>query len=424
VLGRAQVLTQKYREGAATLDAALARRPGDAVAITYRQIARAHLGDSSGAIRELEKAANTLKSTAPRYGIGLLAYERHDLVRAQHELEKALEHNSESFRAHALLGRVLRDLGKVKESLAALDAVVREAPALMSARAARARLYLDLGRDREARADAREVLDAGRASAEDKLTFAEATIRLGHADEGDAALKAATDAGIPAARVAHLKLLSQSWRGPGPALAAAKIMEKDRKGPALHDARLAIDCADAYRRGGDPRKAGDLLRAALFGDPLHANLGLGRVQMASQQPGEAEASFRAALAAWEKGAYGVDDQTDARVGLARSLLVRDPKNKEAASVLDAAVRDDGGSAEARYWLAKVSADQGDHDKARAQADKAVELDDAYPEALALDGNLWRSSNKDKAKKAYKKYLEVAPSGADAKAVRHALSQLK
>lgn len=424
VLGRAQVLTQKYREGAATLDAALARRPGDAVAITYRAIARAHLGDSSGAIRELEKAANTLSSTAPRYGIGLLAYERHDLLRAQRELQKALEHNSESFRARALLGRVLRDLGKVKEALAELDAVIREAPSLMTARAARARLYLDLGRDREARADAREVLDAGRASAEDKLTFAEATVRLGHADEGDKALKDATDAGIPQARVAHLKLLLQSWRGPKEALVAAKTMEKERKGPALHDARLAIDCADAWRRAGDPRKAGDLLRAAMFGDPLHANLGLGRVQMASQQPGEAEQSFRAALAAWDKGAFGVDDQTDARIGLARSLLARDPKSKEAAATLDAAVRDDGGSAEAHYWLAKVSADQGDHDKARAQADRAIELDDAYPEALALDGDLWRSTNKDKAKKAYKKYLEVAPNGAEIKSVKRALAQLK
>ncbi|HEY2745970.1 MAG TPA: tetratricopeptide repeat protein, partial [Polyangia bacterium] len=184
VLGRAQVLTQKYREGAATLDAALAHRPGDAVAITYRAVARAHLGDSGAAIRELEKASNTLTSTAPRYGIGLLAYERHDLLKAQRELGKALEHNSESFRARALLGRVLRDLGKAKEALAELEAVIREAPSLMSARAARARLYLDLGRDREARADAREVLDAGRASGEDKLTFAEATVRLGHADEG------------------------------------------------------------------------------------------------------------------------------------------------------------------------------------------------------------------------------------------------
>ncbi len=424
VLGRAQVLTQKYREGAATLDAALARRPGDAVAITYRAIARAHLGDSSGAIRELEKAANTLSSTAPRYGIGLLAYERHDLLRAQRELGKALEHNSESFRARALLGRVLRDLGKEKDALAELDAVIREAPALMSARAARARLYLDLGRDREARADAREVLDAGRASPEDKLTFAEATVRLGHADEGDKALRDATDAGIPQARVAHLKLLVQSWRGPKEALIAAKTMEKERKGAALHDARLAIDTADAWRRAGDLRKAGDLLRAALFGDPLHADLGLGRVQLASQQPGEAEQSFRAALGAWDKGAFGVDDQTDARIGLARSLMARDAKSKEAAATLDAAVRDDGGSAEAHYWLAKISADQGDREKARAQADKAIELDDAYAEALALDGELWRGSNKDKAKKALKKYLEVAPAGEQAKSVRRALSQLK
>jgi len=201
-------------------------------------------------------------------------------------------------------------------------------------------------------------------------------------------------------------------------------MEKERKGPALHDARLAIDCADAWRRAGDPRKAGDLLRAALFGDPLHANLGLGRVQMASQQPAEAEASFRAALAAWDKGAFGVDDQTDARIGLARALLVHDPKSKEAAATLDAAVRDDAGSAEARYWSAKVAAEQGDHDKARAQADKAIELDDAYAEALALDGDLWRSSNKDKARKAYKKYLEVAPNGELAKTVRRDLAKLR
>jgi tetratricopeptide (TPR) repeat protein len=424
VLGRAQVLTAKYREGAATLDAALARRPGDAVAVTYRQIARAHLGDAAGAIRELERAANSLSSTAPRYGLGLLAYERHDLLRAQRELGKALEHNSESFRARALLGRVLRDLGKPKEALTELDAVIREAPALMSARAARARLYLDLGRDREARADAREVLDAGRASPEDKLTYAEATVRLGRADEADKAIKDATDAGIPQPRVALLKLLLQSWRGPKEAMVAAKALEKERKGAALHDAQLAIDTADAYRRAGDPRKAGDLLRQALFGDPLHSNLGLGRVQMASSQPADAEQSFRAALAAWDKGAFGVDDQTDARIGLARALLARDPKSKEASATLDAAVRDDVGSAEAHYWLARVSNDLGDHDKARAHADKAIELDDAYAEALALDGDLWRTANKDKAKKAYKKYLEVAPTGEQAKSVRRSLSQLK
>jgi predicted Zn-dependent protease len=424
VLGRAQALTGHYREAAATLDAALARRPGDAVAITYRAIARAHLGDAAGAIRELTKAASTLSSTAPRYGLGLLAYERHDLLHAQRELQKALEHNSESFRARALLGRVLRDLGKPQEALAELDGVVSVAPALMSAHAARARLYLDLGRDREARADAREVLDAGNANAEDKLTYAEATIRLGHADEGQRALADALDAGIPQIRVARLRLVLQSWRGPKEAAQAAKALEKLRRGPAAHDAHLAIDAANAWRRAGDLRRASDDLRAAMFGDPLHANLWLGRVQLAANQRDEAEQSYRAALAAWARGAFGVDDQTDARIGLGRTLLARDPKSKEAASVLEAAVHDDPNAAEAHYWLARAYVDRGDRVQARLQADKAIDLDDRYPEALALDGDLWRGSNKDKAKKAYRRYLEVSPGGEQARAVRHALAQLK
>jgi tetratricopeptide (TPR) repeat protein len=424
VLGRAQALTGRYKEAAATLDAALARRPGDAVAITYRAIARAHLGDAAGAVRDLERAATTLKSTAPHYGLGLLAYERHDLAKARTELGKALEHNSESFRARALLGRVLRDLGKPREALAELDRAVREAPALMAAHAARARLYLDLGRVREARSDARAVLDSGRATAEDKLAFAEATIRMGHADEGERALKDATDAGVAPARVARLKLVLQSWRGPKEALAAAKALEKERKGPAERDAALTIDAADAWRRAGDLRKAADDLRVALAGDPLRANLQLGRVQLAGGARDEAELSFRAALTAWDKGPFALDDQTDARVGLARTLTQRDPKNKEAITVLEAAAKDDVSAAEPHFWLARAYADAGDPARARSQIDKAVELDDSYAEALALAGDLWRPVDKERARKAYKKYLEVSPSGDQAKLVKRALGQLK
>jgi tetratricopeptide (TPR) repeat protein len=424
VLGRAQCLTGRYREAAATLDAALARRPGDAVAVTYRAIARAHLGDSAGAIRELERAAATLSSTAPHYGLGLLAYERHDLLRSRGELSKALEHNSESFRARALLGRVLRDLGKPKEALAELDEVVRQAPALMSAHAARARLYLDLGRVREARTDARSVIDSGRANADDKLVYAEATIRLGRADDGERALKEAVDAGIPQPRVAHLRLVLQSWRGPKEALVAAKAMEKDRHGPAAGDAQLALDAADAWRRGGDLRNAQADDRAALFGDPLHANLGLGRIALGGGQRDEAEQSYRAALAAWDKGSFALDDQTEARIGLGRTILLRDPKSKEAAATFEAAVKDDGNDAEAHFWLARAYSDVGDGARARLQADKAVELDDSYAEAFALDGDLWRGTSRDKAKKAYKRYLELSPNGEQAKAVKHSLAQLR
>ena len=93
-------------------------------------------------------------------------------------------------------------------------------------------------------------------------------------------------------------------------------------------------------------------------------------------------------------------------------------------MLESAVRDDSGSAEAHYWLAQVSHDQGDHDKARTQADKAVELDDTYAEASSSTAICGARTNKDKAKKAYKKYLEVAPTATEAKAVKRALRQLR
>ena len=128
----------------------------------------------------------------------------------------------------------------------------------------------------------------------------------------------------------------------------------------------------------------------MFGDPLHANLGLGRVQMATNQPADAEASFRAALAAWDKGAFGLDDQTDARIGLARSLHRARPEEQRGARRARVGRRATTAARPRRAtgWPRSAN-DQGDHDKARAQADKAVELDDSYPEALALDGDLWR-----------------------------------
>jgi tetratricopeptide (TPR) repeat protein len=424
VLGRAQVLTGKYREAVSTLDAALARRPGDATALTYRQIARARLGDMRGALAELEKAAKTLKSTTPRYGLGLLAYERHDLLKARTELEKALEHNSESFRARALLGRVLRDLGKPKEALVELERAARDAPALASVHEALGRLYLDLGRDRDARGELRKVLDMpGKATADDQLNYAEATADLGLSDDATKSIKDAEDAGALKSKVDFLRLLVQSWHGPKDALVAAAGLEKLRKGTGAHDARLAIQTADAWRRAGDLKRAGDDLRAALYGDALHANLGLGRVELVSTDPSQAEASFKAALKAWDGGPYGIDDKTEARVGLARALLHRKAA-AEAITALEPAFTEDPRAPEPRFWMAKAYLEQTQPDKARPHADKAVELDDTYADAWQLVGDLYRATDKARAKVAYKKYLELQPNAPDAKNVKKILAALK
>lgn len=424
VLGRAQALIGRHREAAATLDAALARRPGDAVAVTYRAIARAKLGDQSGAIKELEKAAAHLPSNAPHYGLGLLAYERRDLLRARTELSMALERNSESFRARALLGRVLRDLGKPKEALAELERAAHDAPQLLAVHAALGRLYLDLGRDREARAELRKVLDVpGRASADDRLAYAEATINLGLVKDGEKSLAEALEAGALQTKAARPKLLLQSWKGPKEAAAAAKALEKERKGAAAHDARLALATGHAWRRAGDPKRAADLYRAALLGDPLHANLGLGRLELVGGDLAQAESSFRQALAAWAQGPYGVDDQTEARVGLARALLGKKAA-EEAVKTLEPCLTEDPLAPEPRFWLARAHLDLGKPAAARTHAEKAVELDDGYAEAWFLLGELTRATAKDRARVAYKKVLELAPDGANAKAAKKALANLK
>jgi tetratricopeptide (TPR) repeat protein len=424
VLGRALCLVGKYREAEADLKAALARRPGDATAVTYLAITRAHLGDAAGSQKALEKAAATLHSSTPHYGLGLMAYERHDLSRAKSELEKALSHNSEAFRARALLGRTLMELGKPAEALKELERVGSEAPALLSVHSTLGRLYLTLGRDREARAELRRVIDAQKASVDDKLAYAEATVRLGVLDDGDASIQAAADAGGLAPKIQRLKLLLSTWKGPQPARVAALTLEKERKkGPAARDARLAITAGDAWRRAGDLRKASDDYSAALLGDPLHANLGLGRVQLQQNDLSGAETSYRAALAAWERGPYGIDDQTEARVGLGRALNARRAFD-EAVTTLTPCLTGDPNAPEPHYWLARVLGEKNQVDKARDQAERATQLDDHYADAFALYGDLVKAADPVKAKKAYKRYLELAPEGAQSKAVKASLKNLK
>jgi tetratricopeptide (TPR) repeat protein len=427
VLGRALCMVGKYHEAEADLKAALARRPGDATAVTYLNITRAHLGDSAGSQKALERAAATLHSTTPYYGLGLLAYERHDLTRARTELEKALTHSSESFRARALLGRTLMELGKPAEALKELERVAREAPALLTVHSTLGRLYLALGRDREARAELRRVIDAQKTDAagsvDDELAYAEATIDLGILDESEAAVQAAADAGALAPKIARLKLLLQSWKGPQQAGLAARALEKERRGPAARDAKLAIAAGDAWRRAGDPRKASDDYSAALLGDALHANLGLGRVQLQQNDLAGAETSYKAALTAWERGPYGSDDQTEARVGIARALLARRAFD-EAVTTLTPSLTSDPRAPEPHFYLARAYSEKNQLDKARTEAERATQLDDHYADAFALYGDLTRIADPVKAKKAYKRYLELQPEGEKSKAVKIALKNLK
>ena len=420
VLGRAQVLIGKAKEGLATLDAALARRPGDPTAVTYRAIARARLGDSAGATRDLEKAAKTMTSPAPHYGLGLVAYEKHDLNRAQLELSKALDRNSEAFRARALLGKVYRDQGKIKDAIRRAGArEQRGAEPFGGAQRARQDLSrprsVSRGARQPARGSRRREADHGRTLGICRGlvgSWSRRRRRAGH-----------HGCGCAACRVARLKLVAQSWKGPKEAAVAAKALDKERKGPNATDAKLAMATADAYRRAGDVKKAIDTLHTVVDRDPLHINLGIGKLTLSGNDLPAAEVAYRAALAAWDKGPFGVDDRTEARVGLARVQLQKKAA-ADAVATLTPAIADDPQAPEARYWLARADADLGEGEKARNQAQKATELDDHYSDAFLLLGDLSKADKKDKARAAYARYLELAPNGAQAKQVKKNLASLK
>src|SRR4029079_3146758 len=112
----------------------------------------------------------------------------------------------------------------------------------------------------------------------------------------------------------------QSWKGPKDALVAAHALDKERKGPAAKDTHLTLVTANVYRRAGELTRRGELFREALMGDALHANLGIGRIQLLQSDAPSAESSFRAVLELAQKGGISRDDETEARVGLGRALL--------------------------------------------------------------------------------------------------------
>src|SRR5262249_11450971 len=155
---------------------------------------------------------------------------------------------------------------------------------------------------------------------------------------------------------------------PKDAAAAAKLLEKERKGSGAHDARLAIQAGHAWRRAGDVKRASEDYRAAISGDALHAQLGLGRIELGSADPPQAAPSVRGAVAAWDRGPYGVDDHTEARVGLARALYAR-RSYSEVLDTLKAALAEDRQAPEPHYWTARALADLGKPAEARPHAEK-------------------------------------------------------
>ena len=253
-----------------------------------------------------EGGGHAASSTAPHYGLGLLAYERHDLSGARGELEQGARAQLRVV-PRARAPRPRADRARQAERGARRSwsrSCARGAGADAGARDAAARLYLDLGRD--PRGARRRCASVHRRRQAPPPTTSWPTPRppsdLGLVDEGERALKDAVDAGA----------LAREWRACGSCSSRGEGRKRRCSPPRRwrRSARARPRATRSWRSTpptpgaarGDLRKARPTIsRGAARRSRCTPTSGLGRIAArAGRSARRAEPSYRAALAAWDR----------------------------------------------------------------------------------------------------------------------------
>ena len=214
--------------------------------------------------------------------------------------------------------------------------------------------------------------------------------------------KEATVPLVPGRRILEVKLLPTTDEAELLFQQAETAREKARDDPSLEKA------ADLYREALK-------LRAAM---PA-AHVGLARVLMDLNQFKEAHAAIEAARRV--KPAYAEASAVEGRIYREEAF------SDDAIRSFRRAIREGGGvQPEAYVGLAKVLEDKGQFTEAIADYQKALaQLSDSEPVIYQMLGAAYERVEKPKqAVVAYEKYLELAPNGSYAAAIRSILTQLK
>jgi len=191
--------------------------------------------------------------------------------------------------------------------------------------------------------------------------------------------------------------------------------------PTTDPAELKFQEAEAAREKSSLEKAADLYRDAIKSRPAFpaANVGLARVLMSLND-------FKGAHAAID--AAGQTRPNFAEASAVEGRIYREEAfDDNAIRSFRRAIREAGGvQPEAYVGLAKVWEDKGDFAQAIVEYKKALaQLSDSEPVIYQMIGAAYERVEKPKeAVTAYEKYLELAPNGSYAAAIRSILEQLK
>jgi len=190
-------------------------------------------------------------------------------------------------------------------------------------------------------------------------------------------------------------------------------------------AELTFQQADMAREQAkddtDREKAADLYREAIKLRAAYpaAQIGLARVLMDLNQFRKAHDAIDAARRA--RPIYPEASAIEGRIYREEAF------DDEAIRSFRRSIREGNGfQPEAHVGLARVYEDQGDFTAAVLELRKAIgQLSDSEPVIYQMLGSAYEKSNKPKeAMTAYEKYLELAPNGSYAAAIRSILEQLK
>jgi len=195
--------------------------------------------------------------------------------------------------------------------------------------------------------------------------------------------------------------------------------------PATDQAELLFQQAETAREKArdDPslEKAADVYRQAIKLRPTFpaAHVGLARVLLDLNQFKEAHAAIDAARRA--RPSYAEASAVEGRIYREEAFA------DDAIRSFRRAIREGGGvQPEAYVGLARVFEDKGDFGEAIANFQKALaQLAESEPVIYQMLGAAYEKVNKPKeAVAAYEKYLQLAPNGSYAGAIRSILTQLK
>jgi tetratricopeptide (TPR) repeat protein len=191
--------------------------------------------------------------------------------------------------------------------------------------------------------------------------------------------------------------------------------------PTTDQAELLFQQAEAARDKGSLENAADLYRQAIKLRPAFpaAHVGLARVLLDLNQFKEAHAEIEAARRT--RPAYAEASAVEGRIYREEAFA------DDATRSFRRAIREGGGTQpEAYVGMARVLEDKGDYAGAIANFQKALaQLADSEPVIYQMIGAAYERVNKPKeAVAAYEKYLQLAPNGSYAAAIRSILGQLK